>query len=113
MGISLLTLVNTNFSRVGVDRTRQIYFVSQGLHLMLRVKRTGEFSKWLVDRWPTAVKKNGNSEPSEAAMLSRSDGESGNCHHRRNASRIAAASLLPPPNPAAMGIRLYNSIRTP
>src|SRR5438034_10813115 len=59
------------------------------------------------------VKKNGTSEPSEAAMLSRSDVESGNCHHRLNAISIAAASQLLPPNPAAIGIILYYTIHTP
>src|SRR5947209_15774167 len=59
------------------------------------------------------VKKNGTSEPSEDAILSRSVEERGNWHHWRSASKTAAASLLPPPNPAAAGIHLYSSIRTP
>src|SRR5258708_2935384 len=34
-------------------------------------------------------------------------------YNRWSASKTAAASLLPPPKPAAMGIRLYNSIFIP
>src|SRR5437868_13967341 len=59
------------------------------------------------------LRKNGTSEPKEAARLSRSDEDNGNCHHCCKASRTAAASLLPPPKPAVIGIHLFSSITTP
>jgi len=59
------------------------------------------------------ARKNGTSLPSSAAPRNNSDCESPKFHKALVATRAAAASLDPPPRPAAVGIRLMSRMATP
>ena len=60
-------------------------------------------------RW----RKNGTSLPSSAAIAAKSFGDRPSFQPRFAATRAAAASLEPPPKPAAVGIRLISRSRAP
>ena len=53
-------------------------------------------------------RKNGTSEPNRAAAVERVSALEPNPHIRSKARRVAAASLLPPPNPMATGMRFLS-----
>src|ERR1700694_257657 len=53
-----LKLKKTNTPCIGVDSTRQIYFVSLGLQLLLHLKCAGQFGKWSKEcraTWPDTL----------------------------------------------------------
>ena len=51
---SLLQLEKTYIPHSGVNSTRQVHFVSLGLHLLLHLNGSAQFGKWRKERWPTA-----------------------------------------------------------
>src|SRR5882724_2470332 len=75
-------------------------------------------SGWIFSPRPVAsaglsCRKNGMSEPREAAISLSFSGESGFLKSSLSASRVVAALPLPPPSPAARGILFHRSIATP